>query len=191
MRFRKKHGLILALPLALIALFGLLTWQEFRTGWGGPDYVIADGPENDGCWEIVRIVLERGLFRYSTGEVLETRPVLWSEISVLRVNATRNVSQMSMYTDKLPPGPPVPHGQTGTVDLGDVACTGHFSQYWVWTPRDNPEAQERYRRGEVWRGDDPVWNPPIVVALVECWENGRCTDGSDDKSAWKTRGTTA
>lgn len=161
-RFSRRHIIATAITLVILATPFVIAY--YTPGWLGPSYAITDGDAKDGCWEIIRIDMTRQYTRGAGGSpVIRTRPVYWDELTVKRPD---DDSQLKAFPDSLPTGPPIPHGQTGTVDIGDVACTGRVSQLWLYTPREPPTPWERFQRF-VHQG---AWEPPIVVEWVGCYD---------------------
>lgn len=114
-------------------VLALATYQTLATTWVGPHLNLDDVGESGSfgrtsCWEVISI-LERELVRkYDQTVVLEVRPLFWSEIEVFQ----------------MPDFKPVPHDQSGTVDLGDVACTTNQSQLWIYIPTQRELARHCY-----------------------------------------------
>jgi len=102
-------------------VLALATYQTLATTWVGPHLNLddtGDDFEPTSCWEVISIVERKLVRKYDQKIVLERKPLYWNEIQVLR----------------MPDQTLVPHDQTGTVELGDVACTTNRSQLWVYLP---------------------------------------------------------
>lgn len=111
--------LVVGGPLLLLGT-AYLGWSAFlRTDWSPLALDITNTEWKEGrskagpCWSIDAF-LPRTLYRGGK-EVLRVEPPLWSDIRVI----------------EMPSGRAIPLNQSGSLEIGDVACTSEHSQKWI------------------------------------------------------------